>query len=62
MERIAEASPLSRARLIGVVYLLYFVTAMDGTPLVLRDPDAGKDPQAILRGWLDQGNEADFLK
>src|SRR5208283_5867248 len=30
MERIAEASPRPRARLTGVVYLLYFLTAISG--------------------------------
>jgi len=30
MERIAEASPRPRARIIGAVYLLYFLTAIFG--------------------------------
>ena len=34
MERIAEASPRPRARLIGVVYLLYFLTAISGEVFV----------------------------
>jgi hypothetical protein len=34
MERIAEAYPLPRARLTGVVYLLYFLTAISGEVFV----------------------------
>ena len=30
MERIAEASPCPRARVTGVVYLFYFLTAVSG--------------------------------
>ena len=30
MERIAEASPRPRARITGVVYLVYFLTAVSG--------------------------------
>jgi hypothetical protein len=36
MERIAEASPRPRARLTGVVYLLYFLTAISGEVFVGR--------------------------
>ncbi|MGB2673077.1 MAG: DUF4386 domain-containing protein [Candidatus Acidiferrum sp.] len=36
MERIAEASPRPRARLIDVVYLLYFLTAVSGEVFVGR--------------------------
>jgi Domain of unknown function (DUF4386) len=34
MERIAEASPRPRARITGVVYLLYFLTAISGEVFV----------------------------
>jgi hypothetical protein len=36
VERIAEASPRPRARLTGVVYLLYFLTAISGEVFVGR--------------------------
>ena len=36
MERIAEASPLPRARITGVVYLLYFLTAVSAEVFVGR--------------------------
>ena len=36
MERIAEASPGPRARITGVVYLLYFLTAISGEVFVGR--------------------------
>jgi hypothetical protein len=36
MERIAEASPHPRARITGVVYLLYFLTAISGEVFIGR--------------------------
>ena len=36
MERIAEASPRPRARITGVVYLLYFLTAVSAEVFVGR--------------------------
>jgi len=36
MERIAESSPRPRARMTGVVYLLYFLTAVSGEVFVGR--------------------------
>jgi hypothetical protein len=36
MERIAEASPHSRGRITGIVYLLYFLTAISGEVFVGR--------------------------
>jgi len=36
MERIAEASPRPRSRITGVVYLLYFLTAVSAEVFVGR--------------------------
>ncbi len=51
MERIAEASPRPRARITGVVYLLYFLTAVSGE-LFIRGIVVSGDPAATATNIL----------
>ena len=51
MERIAEASPRPMARITGVVYLLYFLTAVSGE-LFVRGMIVSGDPAATATNIL----------
>jgi hypothetical protein len=48
MERIAEASPHSRARITGVVYLLYYLTAVSGEVFIGRGRPALYDAVNLI--------------
>jgi hypothetical protein len=48
MERIAEASPLPRARITGVVYLLYFLTAVSAEVFIGRGRPVAYDAVNLI--------------
>lgn len=51
IERIAEASPRPMARITGVIYLLYFLTAVSGE-LFVRGMIVSSDPAATAANIL----------
>jgi hypothetical protein len=57
MERIPEGSPRPRARITGVVYLLYFLTAVLGEFFIrglVVSGDAAATATAVALGRFDQ--------
>jgi len=55
MERIAEASPRPKARITGVVYLLYFLTAIVGEFLIRRIVGSGETATTVNDILAHQG-------